>query len=155
MRGKKAIKRELKPDLRYNSPLVAKLINSVMLDGKKETARLQVYKALDDLATKTKVPAIDALEKAYDNVKPKIEVRSRRVGGANFQVPVQVSPERQQALATRWILDAARAGRKDTEFWVSLSREFQNAFKKEGSAFKKKEEVFRMAEANKAFAQFA
>jgi len=155
MRGKKAIKRDLKPDLRYNSILVAKLINSVMLDGKKETARLQVYKALDDLATKTKVPAIDALEKAYDNVKPKIEVRSRRVGGANFQVPVQVSPERQQALATRWILDAARSGRKDTEFWVSLSREFQNAFKKEGSAFKKKEEVFRMAEANKAFAQFA
>ncbi|MEP7103802.1 MAG: 30S ribosomal protein S7 [Candidatus Dojkabacteria bacterium] len=155
MRGKKAIKRHLNPDMRYNSLLVAKLINSVMYDGKKETARIQVYKALDDLAVKTKVPAIDAIEKAFDNVKPKVEVRSRRVGGANFQVPVPVSPERQQSLAIRWILESARSGRKDTEFWVSLSRELQNAYKKEGSAFKKKEEVFRMAEANKAFAQFA
>src|SRR5690349_7161777 len=147
MRGKKAIKRHLNPDMRYGSLLVSKLINSVMIHGKKETARIQVYKALDDLAAKTKVPAIDAIEKAFDNVKPKIEVRSRRVGGANFQVPVPVSPERQQSLAIRWILEAARSGRKDTEFWTSLSRELQSAYKKEGSAFKKKEEVFRMAEA--------
>jgi small subunit ribosomal protein S7 len=155
MRGKKPKKRVIAPDELYNSELVTKLINSVMKEGRKETARGIVYKAMEDLADKTKSKAIDALDKAIENVKPKMEVRSRRVGGANFQVPVPVHAERQLSLALRWILDAARSGRKTGEFWMSLSRELQNAYKKEGTAFKKKEEVFRMAEANKAFAQFA
>lgn len=155
MRGKRAPKRDITLDEVYKSMLVSKLINSVMQHGKKETAKLIVYKAIDDLASKTKMKGIEALEKAMDNVKPKVEVRSRRVGGANFQVPVPVNAERQLSLAIRWILEASRGGRKTGEFWESLSRELVNAFKKEGSAYKKKEEVFRMAEANKAFAQFA
>jgi small subunit ribosomal protein S7 len=155
MRGKKAPKRKIEPDMVYNSELVSKFVNYVMKDGKKQTARDIVYKSLKDLIDKVKGEGIDAFEKAIENVRPKIEVRSRRVGGANFQVPVPVSPERQLSLAFRWILDAARSSRKDTEFWVVLSRELQNAYKKEGSAIKKRDEVFRMAEANKAFAQFA
>lgn len=155
MRGKRAPKRDIKPDMIYNNVLVSRLINNVMMHGKKETARNVVYAALDILAEKTKLNGADALDKALENVKPKVEVRSRRVGGANLQVPVPVNSYRQDSLALRWILDAARAGRKDTEFSVSLARELLSAFNKEGSAYKKKEEVFRMAEANKAFAQFA
>ncbi len=155
MRGKQAPKRDIKADAKFNSVLVSRLINNVMMHGKKETARNLVYVALEELAKKTKLDAVDALEKAFENVKPKVEVRSRRVGGANLQVPVPVNAYRQDSLAIRWILEAARAGRKDTEFSVSLARELFSAFNKEGSAFKKKEEVFRMAEANKAFAQFA
>jgi small subunit ribosomal protein S7 len=155
MRGKQAPKREIKPDMVYNNVLVSRLINNVMMHGKKETARNVVYEALEILAEKTKLNGADALDKAMENVKPKVEVRSRRVGGANLQVPVPVNVYRQDSLAIRWILDAARAGRKDTAFSVSLARELLSAFNKEGSAYKKKEEVFRMAEANKAFAQFA
>lgn len=155
MRGKQAPKRELKPDMVYNNVLVSRLINNVMMHGKKETARNVVYEALEILAEKTKLNGADALDKALENVKPRVEVRSRRVGGANLQVPVPVNAYRQDSLAIRWILDTARSGRKDTAFSVSLARELLNAFNKEGAAYKKKEEVFRMAEANKAFAQFA
>ncbi len=155
MRGKQAPKRDIKPDTTYNSVIVSRLINNVMMHGKKETARNLVYAALEDLAKKTKLNGAEALEKALENVKPKVEVRSRRVGGANLQVPVPVNSYRQDSLAIRWILEAARSSRKDTSFSVTLSRELFNAFNKEGSAYKKKEEVFRMAEANKAFAQFA
>ena len=155
MRGKKATKRIIDPDEKYNSSLVTKFINYVMFSGRKTTARVIVYKTIEDLAAKTKIDGIEALEKAIENVKPKLEVRSRRVGGANFQVPVPVPQERQVALAFRWIIDAARSGRKNIEFWESLAREVLSAYKKEGGAIKKKDEVHRMAEANKAFAQFA
>src|SRR5258708_3901111 len=155
MRGKQAVKKPLKPDGIYNSELVSKLINYMMLDGKKQTARTIVYNAISDLEKKTKTKGIEALEKAVENVKPKIEVRSRRVGGSNFQVPVPVSAGRQLYLALKWIIEAARGGRKNTEMWEVLSRELLNAYNKEGSAIKKKEEVHKMADANKAFAQFA
>lgn len=155
MRGKRAPVRVIKPDEIYGSELISKFANYVMLDGQKQTARTIVYKAVEDLAAKTKTKGIEALEKAVENVRPKVEVRSRRIGGANFQVPVQVSEKRQTALAFKWIIEAARSARKNTEFWVVLSRELQSAYNKEGPAIKKKEEVVRMAEANKAFAQFA
>lgn len=155
MRGKQAVKRTIKPDEVYNSELVAKLINYMMLDGRKQTARGIVYSAIADLEKKTKTKGIEALEKAIENVKPKIEVRSRRVGGSNFQVPVPVSTGRQLYLALKWIIEATRSGRKNTEIWEVLSRELLNAYNKEGSAIKKKEEVHKMADANKAFAQFA
>ncbi len=155
MRGKQAPKRKISPDKIYNSELVSKLINYVMVDGKKQTATTIIYKAIEDLQVKTKTKGVEALEKAIDNVKPKIEVRSRRVGGSNFQVPVPVNSGRQLALAVKWILEAARGARKNTEFWEVLSRELQNAYNKEGSAIKKREEIHRMADANKAFAQFA
>lgn len=155
MRGKRAPVRPIKPDEVYGSELVTKFANYVMLHGQKQTARTIVYKAIEDLANRTKTKGTEALEKAVENVRPKVEVRSRRIGGANFQVPVQVSDRRQTALALKWIIEAARSSRKNTEFWVVLSRELQNAYNKEGVAIKKKEEVMRMAEANKAFAQFA
>jgi len=155
MRGKRAPVRVIKPDEIYQSELISKFANYVMLDGQKQTARTIVYKAIGDLAIKTKTKGVEALEKAVENVRPKVEVRSRRIGGANFQVPVQVSEKRQTALALKWIIEAARSARKNTEFWVVLSRELQSAYNKEGPAMKKKEEVVRMAEANKAFAQFA
>lgn len=155
MRGKQAKKRYIAPDDRFNSEVVSKFINYVMYDGKKSIARDIVYKAIEDLGSKTKSDPVEALEKALSNVKPKVEVRSRRVGGANFQVPVQVNPSRQLALAFKWMIEGARSARKTGEFWESLSRELQSAFKNEGNAVKKKEEVHRMAEANKAFSQFA
>ncbi len=155
MRGKQSPKREIQPDGIYNSELVSKFTNYLMIDGKKSIAQTIVYNAIEDLQKKTKTTGIEAFEKAIENVKPKVEVRSRRVGGSNFQVPVQVSANRQLALASRWIIDAARNARKNTEFWVVLSHELMNAYNKEGTAIKKKDEVQRMAEANKAFAQFA
>lgn len=155
MRGKQAPKRKIAPDNKYNSVVVSKFINYVMMSGRKTIAREIVYKVVEDVAKKTNTDILVAFEQAIENVKPKVEVRSKRVGGSNLQVPVQVYPERQFALACRWIIDSARNSRKDTEFWESLSREIINAYKKEGSAIKKKEEVQRMAEANKAFAQFA
>lgn len=155
MRGKQAPKRKINADQIYGSTLVTKLINYVMVDGKKEVAQKVVYKAMEDAAEKAKGNAIEVLEKAIENIKPKVEVRSKRVGGSNFQVPVPVKPERQQSLAIRWMVGAARDARGSGQSWQSLSREIVNSFKKEGTAFKKKEEVQRMAEANKAFSQFA
>jgi small subunit ribosomal protein S7 len=155
MRGKQTPVRPIKPDEVYNSELVTKFINYIMMSGKKSIARTIVYNAIEDLQTKTKTKGIEAFEKAIENVKPRVEVRSKRVGGSNFQVPVQVNANRQLSLAARWIIDAARAARKNTEFWVVLSQELLNAYNKEGTAIKKKDEVHRMAEANKAFAQFA
>ncbi len=155
MRGKQAPKRKIYADQIYGSLLVSKLINYVMIDGKKEVAQKVVYKAMEDAGEKAKGNALEVLEKAIENVKPKVEVRSKRVGGSNFQVPVPVKPERQQSLAIRWIVSAARSSRGSGDSWQALSREIVNSFKKEGTAFKKKEEVQRMAEANKAFSQFA
>jgi small subunit ribosomal protein S7 len=155
MRGKQAPKRHIKADEVYNSELVTKFINYVMISGNKSAARKHVYFAIEKLATETKKSPVEALSEAIENIRPKVEVKSKRVGGANYQVPVQVPEGRQNALAFKWIIESARKGRGAASFSVSLSREIINAYKKEGSAIKKKEEVRRMAEANKAFAQFS
>ena len=148
-------KHKVGADHRYNSERLEKFINNVMLDGKKETARKVVYSALDEIkkTVKDKEP-IEVFEEAIRNVGPSVEVRSRRVGGANYQVPREVRPERRQALAMRWIIKAARAksGGAASKFYAE---EILAAANSEGAAFKKKEETHRMAEANRAFAHFA
>lgn len=155
MRGKPVRRKELAPDEKYNSPLVAKFINFIMQDGKKNVARGLVYDAFDILGKENKkTKPLETFEKAVDNVMPKVEVRSRRVGGANYQVPVPVADYRQVTLALRWIIDAARARRKTSSFDKALAGELLDAFNKSGEAFKKKEDTHRMAEANKAFAHF-
>jgi len=155
MRGKQAQKRKTKPDGKYNSVLVSKLINSVMLDGKKEVSRKVVYSAMDILAKETNLKALTALELAIDNIKPKVEVRSRRVGGANYQVPVPVSEDRQVTLAIRWIIKACRDSRGSNNFDQRLATELIGATKKEGTAYKKKEDTIKMAEANRAFSHLS
>jgi len=145
----------LKPDPRYNSKLVSKFINCLMWQGKKTVARRVVYGAMDQISKKVKdVPVLELFETAVNNVKPYVEVRSRRVGGANYQVPMQVNKRRQQSLAFRWILQACRgaAGRPMSD---RLADELMAAFKKEGKAMSTRENTHRMAEANKAFAHFA
>ena len=143
------------PDLKYNSVRVEKFINSVMWDGKKSTARKVVYDAFEIIKEKEKVEnPVELFETALRNVGPQMEIRSRRVGGANYQVPREVRPERKQALAFRWILLAARGG-KGKPMAEKLATELINAAKNEGSAIKKKDDTHRMAEANKAFAHFA
>ena len=141
--------------MKYNSVRVEKFINSVMWDGKKSTARKVVYDALDIVKEKTKVESpLETFETAIRNVGPAMEIRSRRVGGANYQVPREVRPERKQALAFRWILIAAH-GKKGKPMHEKLAEEIILASNNEGSAIKKKEDTLRMAEANKAFAHFA
>lgn len=143
------------PDMKFNSTKVEKFINSVMWDGKKSTARKVVYDAFDIIQEKTKVESpIEIFEEAIRNVGPAMEIRSRRVGGANYQVPREVRPERKQALAYRWILAAARA-RKGMPMANRLAEEIIAASKNEGPAIKKKEDTHKMAESNKAFAHFA
>src|SRR5215510_2084672 len=145
----------LKPDARYNSKLVSKFINSIMWAGKKTVAQKLFYEAMDIVTKKMKdVPPLELFETAINNVKPYVEVRSKRVGGANYQVPMQVNKRRQQSLAFRWILQACRAdsGRPMAN---RLADEFIAAFKKEGKAMNTREQTHRMAEANKAFAHFA
>ena len=143
------------PDLKYGSERVEKFINSVMWDGKKSTARKVVYDAFDIIKEKEKVEnPVELFETALRNVGPQMEIRSRRVGGANYQVPREVRPERKQALAFRWILLAAR-GSKGKPMAEKLAQELIAASKNEGSAVKKREDTHRMAEANKAFAHFA
>lgn len=143
------------PDIKFNSVRVEKFINSVMWDGKKSTARKVVYDALDIIKDKAKVEnPVELFEAAIRNVSPAMEIRSRRVGGANYQVPREVRPERKQAMAFRWIIQAARAG-KGRPMAEKLATEIIAANNNEGFAFKKKEDTHRMAEANKAFAHFA
>jgi small subunit ribosomal protein S7 len=143
------------PDIKFASVRVEKFINSVMWDGKKSTARKVVYDAFDIMKEKAKVEnPIELFETAIRNVSPAMEIRSRRVGGANYQVPREVRPERKQAMAFRWILQAARAG-KGRPMADKLAAELISASNNEGFAFKKKEDTHRMAEANKAFAHFA
>ncbi len=145
----------LKPDPRFNSKLVGKFINCIMWGGKKTVAQSIVYGALDEIAKKIKeVPVLEVFETALNNVKPTVEVRSKRVGGANYQVPMQVNKKRQQSLAIRWILEACRgAGGRPMKF--RLAEELMAAYKKEGKAMTTRENTHRMAEANKAFAHFA
>jgi small subunit ribosomal protein S7 len=143
------------PDGKYNSVRVEKFVNSVMWDGKKSVARKVVYDALDIIKEKTKAEnPVELFETALRNVGPQMEIRSRRVGGANYQVPREVRPERRQALAFRWILQAARGG-KGKPMADKLAQELISAANNEGSAIKKKDDTHRMAEANKAFAHFA
>ena len=145
--------RKILADPKYNSMVVAKLINQVMLDGKKGIAQTIVYDALDALAEKTGIGAMEALEKAMENVMPLVETKPRKVGGASYQVPVEVRPARRQTLGIRWIvLSAKKRGERGME--QRLAGELLDAFNSTGGAFKRKEEVHRQAEANKAFAHF-
>lgn len=154
MRGKQAPKRIIAPDPKFNSVTIAKLINYVMERGKKTVAQSIVYGAFDIISAKSKQDPIEVFEKAMKNVTPILEVRSRRVGGANYQVPVEVRGDRKLALAFRWLLIAA-AGRKGKPMAEKLAEELMAAAKNEGAAIKKREDVHRMAEANRAFAHFA
>ncbi len=154
MRRRSVVKRELTPDVKYNSQLIARLINTIMTRGKKSTAEGIVYGALEMIQEKkADMPAIDVFTQALENVKPKLEVKSRRVGGATYQVPVEVEPERQVALAMRWIVTYSR-GRKGKSMTESLAGELLDAFNNTGSSVKKKEDTYKMAQANKAFAHY-
>ncbi|TAN57444.1 30S ribosomal protein S7 [Patescibacteria group bacterium] len=154
MRGKPAKKRELPPDAKYGSPVVTKFINYVMQDGKKTIAQKIVYGAFDILAKKSEKDPLDVFEEAINNASPIVEVRSRRVGGANYQVPVEVRGDRRLALAFRWLITAAQ-DKKGKPMREKLSEEILLASKNEGSAVKKKADVHRMAESNRAFAHFS
>ena len=142
------------PDVKYSDILVAKFINKIMEGGKKSIARKIVYSALELAEKQTKKPALEVFKKAMDNVSPSVELRSKRVGGANYQVPVEVRTERRTALAIRWIVDSARS-QKGKPMAERLAGEFVNAFNNTGGAIKKRQDVQRMAEANKAFAHFS
>lgn len=154
MRGKKAPKRKVDNDPKYASQSVAKLVNYLMIGGKKQTAQQVVYGAFDIMEEKTKKPAMEVYEEALKNVSPTLEVKSKRVGGANYQVPLQVRAERRLQLALRWILTAARS-RKGKPMAEKLAFELMEAAQNQGDAVKKKLDVQRMAEANRAFAHFA
>jgi len=146
---------QLKPDARYDSLLVSKFINCLMWDGKKSVASKVFYDAMDIIAKRVKeTPPLEVFETAVNHVKPNIEVRSKRVGGSNYQVPMQVSRKRQQSLAIRWLLQAIR-GRSGKPMCTYLAQELMDAYKREGTAMTTRENVHRMAEANKAFAHFA
>ena len=150
-----ASNQQLKPDPRYNSKLVSKFINCLMLDGKKSTAQHVFYDAMDLIGNKFKdAEALEVFEKAINNVKPMIEVRSKRVGGASYQVPMQVNAKRQQSLAFRWILASARS-KKGKPMCQRLAAELIDSYNEQGGAMTNRENVHRMAEANKAFAHFA
>ncbi len=153
MRKRRAEKRYVKPDPKYNDILVAKFINSIMLRGKKSTARNIVYTAFNIIEEKSKKSGLEVFKKAISNVAPVIEVRSRRVGGATYQVPTEVRPERRTALAMRWIKTYSRA-RGEKSMAAKLAGELLAASNNEGSSVKKKEDTHKMAEANKAFAHF-
>jgi len=147
-------KTQIEPDIKYSNLLVAKLINYLMMDGKKAVASRVTYGAFDIMEQKSGKPALEVFEKAMENVTPQMELRSRRIGGANYQVPIEVRPERKVALALRWIVDAARS-QKGKPMSERLAEELMNAANNAGNAVKKKNDTHRMAEANKAFAHFA
>ncbi len=153
MRKKSASKRIIDPDPKFNDLLVAKFINSVLKQGKKHLARRVLYDALDIIEQRTKNPGIDTFKKAVNNVKPILEIRARRVGGATYQIPTEVRPDRSIALAIRWLITYA-SERKDKSLSLKLASEFIAAANNEGNAIKKKEDTHKMAEANKAFAHF-
>lgn len=153
-----ASRRMLRPDPRYGHKLVSKFINCLMRDGKKSTATRVFYNAMDEvrarLEGKVDVGELEVFLQAVDNVKPYVEIQSKRVGGATYQVPVKVGPDRQMALSIRWIIGASR-GRKGRPMFLKLADELVAAFRREGEAMAKRENVHRMADANKAFAHFA
>lgn len=154
MRRRRITKRELTPDVKYNSELVARLINTLMRNGKKSTAQKIVYGAFDIIKTKKKeMDPLEVFLQAVENIKPKLEVKSRRVGGATYQVPIEVPNERQVALAMRWIVTYSQA-KKGKAMMESLAGELLDAFDNTGSSIKKKDDVHKMAQANKAFAHY-
>lgn len=153
-RRRRAVKRPISPDPKYNSPLVSRLVNIVMRRGKRSTAQRIVYGAFDEIAAKN--PAanpLDILQRAVDNAKPRLEVKPRRVGGATYQVPLEVPPDRQVSLAMRWIVNFADA-RKGQPMVKALAAEILDAYQGQGSAIRKRDDVHKMAQANKAFAHF-
>jgi len=152
-RRHKAEKREVIPDAKYGDVILAKFMNSIMYDGKKSAAEAIVYGAFDIIEQKAKAEPLPLFKQALENVAPAIEVRSRRVGGATYQVPVEVRAERRQALAIRWIIAAAR-GRNDKTMIDRLSAELMDAANNRGNAVKKREDTHRMAEANRAFSHY-
>ena len=152
-RKKKAPKKIFYPDSKYGSPVLAKFINFLMYDGKKTKAEKIIYSALDRIKEKTKEDPIKVFNDAVNNIRPNLEVRSRRVGGATYQIPVEVKTKRSQTLALRWLLDATRK-RKNKSMSDKLINELMDAYQKKGSAIKKREDTHRMAESNKAFAHF-
>ncbi len=154
MRGKRAPKRKILPDPKYKSTNIAKFINYVMERGKKTTAQKIVYGAFEILKEKTKQDPLEIFDQAIKNVSPTLEVKSRRVGGANYQIPIPVRGERKFFLASHWILNAAQS-RKGKPMMEKLANELLDAYQNQGDAIKKKMDVHRMAEANRAFAHFA
>ena len=152
-RKRSAPKKTLNIDSRYKSTIIPKLINSIMYDGKKTVAEKIVYDAIEKIKSKSKEEPINIFNEAINNIKPTVEVRSRRVGGATYQVPVEVKSKRSQALALRWLIDASRK-RKDKNMSDKIFNEIYDAYQNKGSAIKKKEDMHKMAESNKAFAHF-
>ena len=153
MRKRRAVKRDVLPDPVYNSKVITKLINQIMLDGKRGKAETIVYDAFDLIHERTNENANDVFKKAMENVTPAVEVKARRVGGANYQVPVEVDPVRAQALALRWIVNSTRS-RNGKSMAEKLANELIDASNNTGAAVKKKDDTHRMAEANKAFAHY-
>ena len=152
-RRRRAERREPTPDPRYGSALVKRLINQVMRRGKKTVAENIVYGALEEVREKLGEDEVQVLQQAIDNVKPRVEVKSRRVGGATYQVPIEMSRERQLALAMRWVIGYSTS-RKGVPMGVALARELMDAYKGEGDAIKKRDETHKMAQANRAFAHY-
>jgi small subunit ribosomal protein S7 len=152
-RKKKAPIRNFLPDSKFRSMIIPKLINSLMYDGRKSTAEKIIYDAIDKLKSKSKEEPIKIFNEAINNLRPTVEVRSRRVGGATYQVPVEVRAKRAQVLAIRWLIAASRK-RKDKFMSDKIFNEIYDAYQNKGSAIKKKEDVHKMAESNKAFAHF-
>jgi small subunit ribosomal protein S7 len=153
MRKRRAVKRDVLPDPVYNSKIVTKLVNQIMQDGKKGTAQRILYEAFDIITEKTGKPAIDVYNEALENIKPALEVKSRRVGGSNYQVPIEVSDDRSQALALRWLVNYAKL-RNGRGMAINLANEIMDAAAGTGGAVKKREDTHKMAEANKAFAHY-
>ena len=152
-RRRKAIKREVMPDPKFNDKIVSKFTSCLMFDGKRSTAEKIVYGAFEVIEKKAGVEPVKIFHEALGNVQPQLEVRSRRVGGATYQVPVEVKSKRSQALALRWLIDASRK-RKDKNMSDKIFNEIFDAYQNRGSAIKKKEDTHKMAESNKAFAHF-
>ncbi len=146
-------KRDVLPDPIYNSKVVTKVINQIMLDGKKGTAQQIVYGAFDHIKGKMNAEPLDVFNQALNNIMPMLEVKARRVGGSNYQVPMEIRSERRQTLAIRWLVQYSRK-RSEKEMYQRLAGELMDAFNSTGNAFKKKEDMHRMAEANKAFAHY-
>ena len=153
MRKRQAIKRDVLADPIYNSKMVTKLINTIMQEGKKGTAQRLLYDAFDIIKEKTKKDPMEVYNQAFDNIKPALEIRSRRVGGSNYQVPMEVRDERAQALALRWLVQYAK-NRNGKGMAENLANEIMDAAKGVGGAVKKREDTHKMAEANKAFAHY-
>ena len=152
-RKKTQPKKNIVPDPKFNSTIIPKLINNIMYDGKKTVAEKIIYDAIEKIKSKSKDEPIEVFNAAINNIKPTVEVRSRRVGGATYQVPVEVKSKRSQALALRWLIDASRK-RKDKNMSDKIFNEIYDAYQNRGSAIKKKEDTHKMAESNKAFAHF-